>query len=146
MAAKRKAQHIGQVIPMSVSNLKRENIHKNSGEVFQKIHTKIAVPTSNKIELIDTSRIIYLKAISNYTEIYLVDGSTILTSITLKKYEEKLNASEFLRVHNSFLIQRSQLKSYLPKQHKIMLHNAQEIPVSRSKKEGLMKYLKMLMV
>ena len=135
MAAKPQSRVIGTVIPMPQNNLKKEFFHK-----------QIAIPTQGKIELIDVDQILFLKSDSNYTEIHLVDGSTIVTSSTLKKYEAKLKKQKFMRVHNSYIIQRSQLKTFLPHLNKLILHNTQEIPVSRSRKEGIMKYLKMLMV
>lgn len=107
---------------------------------------QIAVPSLGKIDLIDVDQIVYLKSESNYTEIHLVDGSMIMTSTTLKRYEAKLKSPKFMRVHNSYIIQRSHLQSFLPQQNKLILRNTQMIPVSRSKKEGLMKYLKMMMV
>ena len=128
-----------KIIPLKkaipIPKLKKENASK-----------RIAISLKNEIRIIEIKSIIYLKSDSNYTEIHLEDGSKLMTSSTLKKYEAKLNHHQFIRVHNSYLLQKNQLASFLPNDNLILLHNSQEIPVSRSKKEDLIKYLKTLMV
>ncbi len=112
-------------------------------ELFSKT---IAIATKNEIRVVDLDNILYLKSDSNYTEIHLENGIKIVTSTTLKKYEAKLHTQHFIRVHNSYIINRSHLSSYLHKESIIILRNTQKIPVSRSKKEALLNYLKTLMV
>ena len=135
MTANSIVHSVGRVIPMPKTNLLKKV--KSS---------RIAIYTQGKIDLIDIEQIAYLKSDSNYTEVHLVDGSTIITSTTLKKYEAKLNSPKFMRVHNSYIIQRAQIKSFLQHEKKIILHNSQEIPVSRSRKETVMNYLKAFMI
>lgn len=77
---------------------------------------------------------------------FFFDGSTIIASTTLKRYAEKLMSPAFLRVHNSYLIGRAFIKTYIPNHNKLILHNTQEIPVSRSRKNAVMNYLKTMMV
>ena len=109
-------------------------------------YAQVAISSQGKIELINTEEIVYLKSDGNYTKIHLADGRSLTTATTLKKYQDKLKAPTFMRVHNSYIIHRAHLKTYLHQEQKILLKNNQEIPVSRSKKEGLLRYLKMLMV
>ncbi|GLR15918.1 LytR/AlgR family response regulator transcription factor [Portibacter lacus] len=108
--------------------------------------TKLAISLRNQIEIINLDHILYLKSDSNYTEIHLVGGKKIVSSITLKRYANKLSTDRFIRVHQSYLINKSSLSSYLISRNKVVLYNSQEIPVSNSKKEGLVNYLKTLMV
>ena len=110
------------------------------------LSSKMAVSLKNSVEIIDIDRILYLKSDRNYTEIQLDNGQKILSSLTLKRYADKLCSDRFIRVHNSYLVSKTSLSSYLPNQNKIVLHNSQEIPVSNSKKIGLLRYLKTLMV
>ena len=109
-------------------------------------YPQIAVSSQSKIELINTEEIVYLKSDGNYTKIHLVDGRTITAASTLKKYEDKLKSPTFMRVHNSYIIHRVHLKTYQHNEQKIILKNNTKIPVSRSRKEELIRYLKMLMV
>ncbi len=106
----------------------------------------LAIPLKHEIRVISLGSILYLRSDSNYTEIHLTDGSKIVASSTLKNYEAKLNTLQFIRVHNSYIIQKSQISSFLPSENKIILRSSQAIPVSRSRKEGLLSYLKTMMV
>ena len=133
MTTKTKVLPIRKVIPFT----------KVPNELLSK---SMAITTKSEIRVIDLDDILYLKSDSNYTEIHLADDSKILTSNTLKKYEVNLNALHFIRVHNSYIIQKSQIATFLPNSNTILLRNSQEIPVSRSKRERLITYLKTLMV
>ncbi len=133
MTTKTKVLPIRKVIPFT----------KVPNELLSK---SMAITTKSEIRVIDLDDILYLKSDSNYTEIHLADDSKILTSNTLKKYEVKLNALHFIRVHNSYIIQKSQIATFLPNSNTILLRNCQEIPVSRSRRERLITYLKTLMV
>jgi len=108
--------------------------------------SRFVIATKLEYRIIEVTNILYLKSDSNYTEIYLRDGSKIVTSVTLKRYEVKLDPFDFIRVHNSHIIQQSQIEYFFHQDNKIILHNAQEIPVSRSRKEGLVNHLRTLMV
>jgi DNA-binding LytR/AlgR family response regulator len=107
---------------------------------------RIAISLNGQIAVIDITDILYLKADSNYTHIYLADGSSMLTSVTLKRFEEKLNAQHFTRIHSGFLVQNNCIRSFNQKRSKILLSNKTEIPVARSRKEALMALFKPLMI
>lgn len=108
--------------------------------------SQIAIASKSYIRVIESVDILYLKADSNYTEIHFLDGRKILTSTTLKRYEDKLDPQHFMRVHKSYLVRRSKIETFSSQDNKIILCNTQEIPVSRSKKDHLLSYLKTLMV
>lgn len=128
-----------KVLPLqqlgSITSLKKRSFPKH-----------ISIPLKNEIRVVEIESILFLRSDSNYTEIQFADGSKIVTSSTLKKYEEKLDPHQFIRVHNSYIIQKAQIASYLNTDNNIYLRNSQEIPVSRSRKEGLLSYLKTMMV
>lgn len=50
------------------------------------------------------SNIIMVKAESNYSYIYLKDGTKIFTSRTLKHWQGLLDESDFVRIHRSYLV------------------------------------------
>lgn len=135
MTAKNHALVTGKVIPMPKLKIKREIIQ-----------THFAISSNGKIDVIAFDQILFLKASSNYTELHLLDGTILLTSITLKRYERKLNMDLYIRVHSGFIIQNKFIKTYLTGKNKIILHNTQEIPVSRSRKESVMNHLKKMII
>ena len=133
MSIKNKIYPLNRIIPLT----------KISQEPFL---SRIAIANKGEIRVIELDRILYLKSDSNYTEIYLDDDQKIISSSTLKKYEDKLDPDSFIRVHNSYIIQKSQISSFLLSENKIILYGSQIIPVSRTRKDELLNYLKTLTV
>ncbi len=66
----------------------------------------------------DTSTVVPVKDIIrcqaevNYTTFFLIAKSKMLVTKTLKEYEELLNDYDFMRVHNSHLINLHHVKNY----------------------------------
>ena len=99
---------------------------------------KITVPNRDGIDLIPIHDIIYCKANSSYTEILLLDGSKKLVSRVLKDIGFQLDSFNFLRVHQSFLINMEHLKSYHRSEGGyVEMINGDDITVSRSRKQEL---------
>ena len=102
----------------------------------------LSVSIQNGIQLIPISDIWYLKANSNYTEIYGSKGRILLSSKTLQRFEDKLSAFPFVRAHQSYLVHLSRIDWYeFGQQSKIYLHNGVSLPVSRSRKARLLSLL-----
>ena len=65
----------------------------------------IHVRAGNKVNMISPTTILYIKADSNYSTIYLRDGKSLFISKTLKHWTEEINdPSSFERIHKSTLI------------------------------------------
>jgi two-component system LytT family response regulator len=86
--------------------------------------------------------ILYLEADINYTIFHLSDGRKIVSSFTLKKYEQKQELGTFLRVSKSCLLNPDFIKNCHKKGKKtsIELSNGKIVQVSR-RKVGLVKGL-----
>ncbi|MDQ6843891.1 MAG: LytTR family DNA-binding domain-containing protein, partial [Bacteroidota bacterium] len=78
----------------------------------QAIHDKIAVPTIEGFIIIPVNEIVYCHASSNYTEFHLTDKRCVLSSYTLKQYDEMLTGQSFFRAHRSYLINLAHVKMY----------------------------------
>jgi len=108
----------------------------------QKIHDKIAIPTIEGFTIIPVNEIVYCHANSNYTEFYLVDKRCILSSYTLKQYDEILTAQSFFRAHRSYLINLAHVKLYRRGEGgEIVMSNGHEIELSRTHKDEFMHIL-----
>jgi len=70
----------------------------------------------------------------------------MIASSTLKKFDGFLPHEDFIRVHQSFLVQRKSIIEYQSKKCIVILHNQTKIPVSRSKKAMVMQYLKKFII
>ncbi|MBU3011727.1 LytTR family DNA-binding domain-containing protein [Polaribacter vadi] len=89
---------------------------------------------------IDLSTIYLIKAKGDYIDIKTEDKNYIVHS-TLKKIEEKLPDSLFLKVHRSYIIN---VKKIIDIEDNSVLIKKEVIPVSRSNRPELMKRLDLL--
>lgn len=101
-------------------------------------YKKLAIHTLDGIEFIDFSEILFLKSESNYTEINLIGGKKHLASKTLKVFEELLD-SNFIRVHQSYIISLAHIKLYSKADSTLTLEGKVEVPVSKSRRDSLLK-------
>ena len=108
----------------------------------QKIHDKIAIPTGEGFIVIPVNEIVYCHADSNYTRFYLSDKKCILSSYTLKQYDEMLTSQSFFRAHRSYLINLSHVKMYRRGEGgEIVMSNGHEIELSRTHKDEFLHLL-----
>src|SRR5688500_7452645 len=70
---------------------------------------RIAIPSVEGLQFVETANIIYLEANSNYTCFHLTNNSKITVAKTLKDFEELLPGSVFIRIHNSFIVNKNQV-------------------------------------
>lgn len=104
---------------------------------------KLAISSTDEIELIPHEDIIFAKASNNYTELFLIEGKNKLVSKTLKHIEAQLPQKQFIRIHKSYLINIKHLVKY--KKHNggfVELTNGEELPVSGEKKEILFSHIR----
>ena len=113
---------------------------------LQKQHTamdQLAVPAHTGMIFIKVPDIIYCEADSNYTKIFLGDKQKIVSSRTLKEYEELLEDSGFIRIHHSYLVNKIHVRQYLKGEGgQIVMNNGIALDVSRRKKEQVLEKLK----
>ncbi len=116
-------------------------IDKKNNNDFQ----KIAVPLADKIYFYNIQDIVHLESNDNYTYIFFVHGEKLLTSKSIKHYEEILLQHNFLRCHQSYIINSRHILNYIKKDGgSITMSNNAEIPVSRNKRESMIAFFKNL--
>jgi two-component system LytT family response regulator len=102
----------------------------------QNAHDKIAIPTADGFIILQVSEIVYCRADSNYTEFHLIDKKSILSSYTLKQYDEILTGQSFFRAHRSYLINLAHVKLYRRGEGgEIVMSNGHKIELSRTHKD-----------
>ena len=105
---------------------------------------KVLLSNSDGKSWIDVNDIIRCESDGNYTLFHIRNSKPILISKTLKKFESKFLSFNFERVHQSHLININYVRSILPGTlFTIKLHDMTVIPVSRRKKEQVVKVLKL---
>jgi len=72
----------------------------------------VSLPVGKEFKVINANDIIYCKANINYTELYLVNGKSVMVTKTLGKVEEILDYSFFFRCHRTYLVNLNHIDSY----------------------------------
>ena len=119
------------------SNLKD---HLNSDNTLP---NKLTVPTTEGYFFLEPKSILYCHADSNYTEFYLSGNQKIISSHTLGYYEELLGGQQFFRVHRSFLINLTHVRSYRKSEGgSVVMSDGREIEISRGNKDAFLQLFK----
>lgn len=104
---------------------------------------KIAIPASDGIIFIDLDTIVHLEASSNYTIIYLNNNTKVLSSRTLKDYDDLLPSDYFFRCHHSHIINLKYIKKYIKGEGGFVdLGYGQMVEISRRKKQEFLEIVK----
>ncbi|MDZ7740502.1 MAG: LytTR family DNA-binding domain-containing protein [Bacteroidota bacterium] len=102
--------------------------------------SKLAIPTSEGVEFLNTRDIVRIEADRSYSWFYLKGGKKILVSRNLKEYQEMLDDRYFFRAHNSHLINLDYVKKYVRQYGgSIVMEDGSSVPISRTKKDVFMK-------
>lgn len=101
---------------------------------------KITIPLENKLIFLDPKDIVFCKSDGNYCKIN-TKAQTYFISKTLKYVEELLPKVGFYRIHQSYIINLKNIKSFDKTTNYVMLDNTKELPVSRSKRRDFLEHL-----
>ncbi len=103
---------------------------------------KIAIPSYDGILMVDAHEIAYFESDSNYTNVHIKKRDKILVAKTLKSFEDQLKFSDFIRVHNSFIVNTQEIDKYIKGDGGyIVMKDKTSIPVSRAHKQNLLERL-----
>jgi len=109
----------------------------------QKKDFRLAVSTTEGTFFLLPQDIVRLEGEGNYTNFFFTNRKPLLTSKTLKEYEEILNGHGFLRIHKSHIVNCAHVVSYKTESGLIMRDNS-TVEVSRRRKEEVLALLKHL--
>ena len=132
-------------------------VHKLSVKISDEIKTKqfelleqkisnkdvgkkqLAISTLEGIYFASLDEIIHVDADSSYTKIFLTTGDMIMSSKPLKYFEELLEDYDFVRVHQSHIINLKHIRRFVRGDGgQVIMMNGAEIEVSRRKKDDLL--------
>lgn len=121
---------------------KRQNLQlENLLQVLQnqKNTHRVALATLKEIRFVKPQDITHCEASNNYTFFYLNNGEKLTVSKPIYEYEELLSPYQFIRTHQSYLVNIQYIKSWVKEDGGyLLLETGQQIPVSRNKKEAVM--------
>ena len=79
---------------------------------------------------ISVGDISYIHSADTYTEVVTKDGAKHQNYIPISKWEQELSSRGFVRIHRSYLINKSNVSEVNPRS--VILGNGEELPVSRT--------------
>ena len=93
---------------------------------------KVRLPQSFGFILVEERDIIYLEACGSYTHVYLKDGEKVVVSKPLREFVRVLSSDFFEKIHRSYIINLSYLKTYSRLQGgSVTMENGAELLISR---------------
>ncbi len=102
---------------------------------------RIALNTLDKIHIVQVAEIVRCESSVNYTMFYFTDDTKLLVTKTLKEFDQLLSDHDFIRVHQSHLINVKFIKGFTKSDGYIFLKDGTKIPVSTRKKQVLMEMI-----
>lgn len=111
---------------------------ESSREILKlnKLTQKLAIHQLEGVHFFELDKIIRLASNGNYTEVYAEGAIKLISTKTLKVYEDLLANATFMRVHNSHLINYNKIKS-IRKYEIIVMEDDSQVPLSRRRKKEL---------
>jgi len=131
-------------VQKSITNQSKEAVVKNLLENLQeenKTKHKLALPTATGMQFFLPKDIIRCEGMSNYTKFYFSNYHNIITSKTIKEYEEILLPHKFIRVHKSHLINPEFVSGYDAQNSNLILKGGALVEVSRRRKKEVLEEL-----
>lgn len=120
----------------------RLSILKDTFSAPEKKPERISLHTLDKIIIVNLSDIIRCQSDSNNTMFYLKEGKKVFVTKTLKYFADLLQPNDFLRVHQSHLVNLQYITEYIKTDGGyLMLKNGDNVPVSFRKKSEVIEII-----
>jgi two-component system, LytTR family, response regulator len=122
--------------------LKHDEVHRiiSSLERIAAVQTypdRFAIPKNGRVEFVATKDIDWIEAEGNYVRLH-VGKREHEFRVTLAGLEERLNPSEFLRIHRSTIVNIQRIKeiqAWFHGYHRVLLENGTVLRISRYQRE-----------
>ncbi|MEZ4917800.1 MAG: LytTR family DNA-binding domain-containing protein [Saprospiraceae bacterium] len=127
---------------MDGSNKEKLDLLKETIRQPESLPKRISLNTQERIVIVEIAEIVRCEADSNNTRIILASGEQVYVTRTLKQFDQLFEKHDFLRVHQSHLLNTNYIQEYVKKDGGILvLKNGHQVPVSLRKKAELMDLL-----
>jgi two-component system LytT family response regulator len=127
-------------------NLQLENLLQLVQHQANRAEHRIALPMAREIRLVKTMEIVRCESNNNYTTFYFRDGEKLLVARPIYEYDELLADYGFLRVHQSHLVNKAFIRSWIKEDGGyLLLQDNSVVPVSRQKKDLLKQVIRGIM-
>mgnify|MGYP003914504603 CR=1 FL=1 len=119
-----------------------KTLHKIEHYFMEKQGERVIKITENgQLWFRKENEILYLAANGAYTEIFFSDGQKSLQSKNLNHFQQLLDETFFIRLHNSYIINAKHLDFVNTAAKVAILSNGVKVPYSHRKKKDLVQFL-----
>ena len=102
--------------------------------------SRMALPHASGMVFVETSKIMYCEADSNYTRFHVAGGEVYMVTKTLGDVQEVLEAGDFVRVHRQYIVNLAHIQKLVKGEGTyLLMTNGSSIPVARQQKDRLME-------
>ena len=123
--------------------LSQLKVYKDSFHVSSPQEHKIVLKDSKSIYFVKVNDILFCEAETSYTIFHLTNSKDqIVISKKIKDFDEMLEQYGFIRVHQSFLVNKTKIKRFDKLEGgMLVLENDKTVPVSQRKKDYVLSLL-----
>lgn len=118
---------------------KANDFYSYSRQVPGTINQSLYIRADYSLIKINYEDIVLIESLDDYLKIYLSNDKIIVARMTMKSMVEKLPATEFIRVHRSFIIPLSRINHV---RNKIISISGKEIPIGGNYEEAFFNVFK----
>jgi two-component system, LytTR family, response regulator len=128
-------------VQTATERIQQKNITKNLVSILESTQKntapqKIPLSTTSGMIFVKIADIMYCESSGNYTNFIVQHEKPILVTRQLGEYEKLLPETDFMRIHDKYIINLSMIKEYLKGNGgDVILENGQSLPVAARRKE-----------
>jgi len=142
IAAVKRAETATQIQPQQLDIMRQYYApgQTDVGPTRTTIARRMALPHASGMVFVETSKIVYCEADSNYTRFHLAGGEVYMVAKTLGDVQEVLEAGDFVRVHRQYIVNLAHIQKLVKGEGTyLLMTNGTSIPVARQQKDRLME-------
>ncbi|MCB0842715.1 MAG: response regulator transcription factor [Bacteroidetes bacterium] len=104
--------------------------------------TRLAINTLEKVHVVKLDEILRCESSANYTIFYLANKRQLLATKTLKEFDNLLSEADFIRVHQSHLVNAAYIKEFVKVDGGyIVMSDGTNVPVSTRKRSSVIQMM-----
>lgn len=139
IAAVKRAETATQIQPQQL-DIMRQYYGPGPLDARSTLASRMALPHASGMVFVETSKIMYCEADSNYTRFHVAGGEVYMVAKTLGDVQEVLEAGDFVRVHRQYIVNLAHIQKLVKGEGTyLLMTNGTSIPVARQQKDRLME-------
>jgi two-component system LytT family response regulator len=125
---------------VNFGHAKNTEVIKSLLATVEKQQQRIAIPTRDGYLFVSVSEIIRIEADGNYSRIFITGRMPVISSKTLKEYDDALAGLTFIRIHKSHLVNIIYVNEFRKSEGgNIITDDGAVIPISQKKREEFLE-------